>query len=324
MGLIKMDNIKTTLIGGSGFVGQKLCCVLDEAGVDFEILDIEKPNRFKDRFKFCDINNSSDLKKCITGSIVINLAAAHRDDLPDKSEYYRINVEGSRNIVEICETLGIQHIIFLSSVAVYGFTEKPLDEDGLLKPFNDYGKSKAIAELIYRDFQIKDNSRKVTIIRPTVIFGEGNRGNVFNLFSQIKTGIFFMIGSGDNLKSMAYVDNIASFIFHAMKQGYGLQVCNYTDTPDLKVRELVDIVYSYFGKRRSKFYLPIGLGLIIGKFFDLMSSIFKISIPVSQIRVKKFTENTQFCSSANLRKTFKQKYELSDAVLKTLSTEFPN
>ena len=49
-------------------------------------------------------------------------------------------------------------------------------------------------------------------MRPTVIFGEGNRGNVYNLLNQIANGKFMMIGSGDNQKSMSYIGNIIAFI----------------------------------------------------------------------------------------------------------------
>ena len=58
----------------------------------------------------------------------------------------------------------------------------------------------------------KPHERSLVIIRPTVIFGKGNRGNVFNLFNQINKGLFAMIGDGENIKSMAYVKNVASFL----------------------------------------------------------------------------------------------------------------
>ena len=317
-----MDEMKVTLIGGSGFVGQRLCCVLNEAAIEFEILDIEKPERFEERYEYCDIGNKADLIKLITGSVVINLAAAHRDDLPDKSEYYTVNVEGSRNLLEACEILNIRHVIFLSSVAVYGFTDKPLEEGAPLNPFNDYGRSKKKAEFLYKNFYERDTTRITTIIRPTVIFGEGNRGNVFNLFSQINSGFFFMVGSGTNSKSMAYVGNVAGFILHSIKESSGYEVSNYTDAPDLTVGELVDIVHSYFGRKLSKFYLPTSLGLAIGRFLDRIASIMKFSSPVSEIRIKKFTENTQFFSTSSLRETFRQEYALRDAVIATLRAEF--
>ena len=60
--------------------------------------------------------------------------------------------------------------------------------------------------------------RSLVIIRPTVIFGEGNRGNVYNLFRQIADRRFLMFGDGENKKSMAYVGNVAEFICHLLER----------------------------------------------------------------------------------------------------------
>ena len=87
-----------------------------------------------------------------------------------------------------------------------------------------------------------DNS--LVIVRPTVIFSEGNRGNVFNLLNEMASGKFLMVGKGENKKSMAYIGNIVAFIETcvASEQKYGIY--NYVDTPDLTMNELVAQVRS--------------------------------------------------------------------------------
>ena len=70
-------------------------------------------------------------------------------------------------------------------------------ENGTINPFNEYGRTKALAEDVYREWRAKDpENRSLIIIRPTVVFGEGNRGNVYNLLNQINSGAFAMIGNG--------------------------------------------------------------------------------------------------------------------------------
>ena len=97
------------------------------------------------------------------------------------------------------------------------------------------------AEEKLRKWQAAGN-HSLIIVRPTVIFGEGNRGNVFNLLNQIASGKFLMIGIGENKKSMAYIGNIVAFLETcvATQQKYG--VYNYVDTPDLTMNELVSQV----------------------------------------------------------------------------------
>ena len=83
------------------------------------------------------------------------------------------------------DSLGIKQLVFTSSVAIYGLNKVNPDESHLQDPFNHYGKSKWQAEEVIKDWYDKDpEGKSVTILRPTVIFGERNRGNVYNLLKQ--------------------------------------------------------------------------------------------------------------------------------------------
>lgn len=93
----------------------------------------------------------------------------------------------------ICAKLGIKKIIFTSSVAVYGFAPIGTDETSKINYFNDYGRTKWLAEEKYRQWLNSDPKNSLTIIRPTVIFGEQNRGNVYNLLKQITSRSLFRI-----------------------------------------------------------------------------------------------------------------------------------
>ena len=120
---------------------------------------------------------------------VVLLAAEHRDDAP-VSLYYEVNVQGTQNVLEAMDKANVKNIIFTSSVAIYGLNKQNPDEQHPADPFNHYGKSKWQAEEILRNGTIKTNNRSLTIIRPTVIFGERNRGNVYNLLNQIASNHF--------------------------------------------------------------------------------------------------------------------------------------
>ena len=109
------------MIGGSGFVGTNLCKHFEMRQQDFEIIDLKMSNQFPEKCKIADVRHVDTLREKITGDVVVNLAAVHRDDVREKSEYHRTNVEGAENVALVCEEKGINKIIFTSTVAVYGF-----------------------------------------------------------------------------------------------------------------------------------------------------------------------------------------------------------
>ena len=89
---------KVTIIGGSGFVGTNLCRQLALKQRDFEIIDLKMSNQFPAKCKIADVRDVESLRETITGKIVLNLAAVHRDDVRDKSEYQKTNVGGAENV----------------------------------------------------------------------------------------------------------------------------------------------------------------------------------------------------------------------------------
>lgn len=315
-----------TVIGGSGFIGTRLCQNLADRQEPFEIIDLKPSGRFPEKTKIVDIRDYGALRDAISGDKIIHLAAVHRDDVRDKSEYYTTNVDGTRNICLVAEEKGIEKIVFTSTVAVYGFAKPDTGEDGLIKPFNDYGKSKYEGEDVLRDWQLSGVSeRALTIVRPTVIFGEGNRGNVFNLLNQIAFGRFVMIGNGRNRKSMAYVGNIAAFLEAAAEHGSGSQVFNYVDKPDFDMNRLVAFVRgTLVGKKGVGLRLPYGFGLVLGWLADLMAKATGKNLPVSSIRVKKFCATTAFSTRAQEIEGFEAPFTLEDGLKRTLQEEFIN
>jgi nucleoside-diphosphate-sugar epimerase len=199
------------VIGGSGLLGQTLCRQLSLKQQDFEIIDLKMSNQFPEKCKIADVRDAETLRNTITGDVVVNLAAVHRDDIRDKSEYQRTNVDGAENVALVCEEKGIDKIVFTSTVAVYGFAEPGTDESGAINPFNEYGRQSLKLRRKLRQWHAREIIHLI-IVRPTVIFGEGNRGNVFNLLNQIASGKFLMVGKGENKKSMAYIGNIVAFL----------------------------------------------------------------------------------------------------------------
>ncbi len=316
---------KILVIGGSGFLGTRLinrlnhkkdnnksyCAdLLKKSNKNYLYLDVTEPKTFN-----CIFDKKID--------VIINLAAMHRDDVKPISRYDEVNVQGARNVCEAARSNNINQIIFTSSVAIYGFAPPNTNEFGEPNYFNDYGRTKYLAEQVYKDWHAEDPERRtLVIVRPTVIFGEGNRGNVYNLLKQIASKKFVMIGNGKNKKSMAYVENVAAFIEYALSFKSGIHIYNYIDKPDFDMNSLVSHVRNtLFKKNNVGIRLPALFGIAIGYLADIASKLLGKNLPISSIRMKKFMGTTQFDSSIK-ESGFRQPITLQDGLERTLSYEF--
>lgn len=316
--------MKITLIGGSGFVGTRLIDLLKQG--DFEILNIDKqPSHFfPEVTAIGDVRDKEKLTELLKGTdLVVLLAAEHRDDVSPVSLYYEVNVGGMQNTLSAMEANGIKRIVFTSSVAVYGLNKKNPDEEHAKDPFNHYGKSKWQAEQVLEEWYRTHPGWNVNILRPTVIFGERNRGNVYNLLRQIAGGKFLMVGNGNNKKSMAYVGNIVAYIkFLIENKTSGYDAYNYIDKPDFTMNELVTHVGTVLKKHIPATHFPYWLGMLGGYGFDVLAFLSRRKMTISSVRVKKFCATTQFNATKVLNTGFKSPYTLGEGLARTLEFEF--
>jgi GlcNAc-P-P-Und epimerase len=313
------------IIGGSGFIGTRLGRLLTQAGGDFKIVDKAASGTYPARTLIADVREVETLRASIhEGATVINLAAEHRDDVRPLSLYDDVNVGGAKNVCTVAREKQVQTIVFTSSVAVYGFAPINTDETGQIAPFNDYGRTKHEAEQVYKAWQAEAPTlRALVIVRPTVAFGEQNRGNVYNLLRQIASGKFVMVGTGLNRKSMAYVENVAAFLqFATTAFKPGVHIYNYIDKPDNSMNALVGTVNRMLSKpEQIGLRLPFALGFAIGKCFDALATITGKKFAISSIRIKKFCANSVFETS--IAKTgFAPPVPLSEALERTVRYEF--
>lgn len=313
--------MKTVLIGGSGFIGTRIArLLLAQSGHTLVIADTRRSEQFPEFWVECDVRNPEQLRDAIDGAdCVVNLAAVHKDDVRPADLYYKVNVEGTERICQIADELGVSNMIFTSSVAVYGPTDGEVDETALKLPQTDYGKSKLQAEELYLDWASKGNN--LTIVRPTVVFGEGNRGNLFTLIDQVRRRRFLMVGSGSNIKSMAYVENLAAFIEMCIENLSGVQTYNYVDKPDLTMNELVSYLYERVYVDKKPIRIPYLLGLFGGAVFDALARISGRNFPISKLRIRKFCANTIFAGQRLQETGFTPPYSLLEGLQRTVDAE---
>lgn len=313
------------VIGGSGFIGTRLVRRLQsKEHLSVQITDKAPSKAHPDLFTLGDVRFVEQLRASIANeSVIVNLAAEHRDDVRPLSLYDEVNIWGAKNICTVAREKSVRTIIFTSTVAVYGFAPIGTNESGKIAPFNDYGRTKYEAEQVFKAWQAEaPTERTLVMIRPTVVFGEQNRGNVYNLLRQIASGKFVMIGSGENRKSMAYVENVAAFIEYAMSFKPGVHIYNFIDKPDFTMNSLVANVNRILGRsEKIGLRLPFAIGFLIGKGFDLAATITRKRFAISSIRVKKFCANSVYNTAID-QTGFVAPVPLEQALAQTVRYEF--
>lgn len=317
--------MRVAIIGGSGFVGTRLLERLrQQEGYSLKNIDKAPSELFKEITHIANVLDEEKITTLLKDTdLVVLLAAEHRDDVTPVSLYYDVNVQGMRNTLKAMEANGVKRLVFTSSVAIYGLDKDNPDESFPADPFNHYGKSKWEAEQVLQEWYKTHQDWNINIVRPTVIFGERNRGNVYNLLHQIASGKFMMVGKGNNEKSMSYVGNVVAFIQFLIEQyREGYHVFNYVDKPDFTTKDLVALTSKTLGKHIPSIQIPYALGMLGGYCFDVLAFITRKKLPISSVRVKKFCAVTKYDSTKMRDSGFVPPYTLEEGLSHMLKAEF--
>lgn len=304
------------ITGGSGFIGSHFHNWITNS--ELVNLDLNKPTfDFKSKFIQGDIRIEEDVRRSVIGNdidVILSLAAKHHDFGIGHDEYFDTNEEGTKILCKVASEAGIKKIIFYSSVAVYGIRPELSTEKMEPKPDSPYGASKLAAEKVLQGWAAEDSTRRVIIIRPTVVFGPNNRANMYNLIKQVDSGFYFHIGNADNIKSIAYVENIVkATLFLEAKMEPGVVIYNYADEPQLTSRIIGDTLANALGKK-IHLNVPKWLGVVAGLPFDLIIKLTQKNLPVSSARIKKLSTETHHSARKIFEEGFKPEFTTVDGL----------
>ena len=310
---VKIDHV---LVGGAGFIASHLRKQLTGECL---ILDVNEPRNLtsKEHFVKADIRktlNNLDAFVLSESTVIHHLAAVHFDF---QTSFYETNVDGTKNVIEAF--LDSRKWIFYSSVATYGDSALTRSESSSQEPSNDYGKSKLLMEQTILD-KIRSGSLKgqIVIVRPGVVYGEWNFGNVFNLMWL--SSRFLPIGLSSNpIKSMAYVKNLVSstlFALEKAKDGAPL-IYNYVDYDQLGTKDLLRLIGKAKGSK--PLFIPYGFVLGVSHILNLPFKIVGKDFLASPMRVKKFAQPTHFKADKIRELGFVQPVEPEQAVKQAIN-----
>jgi len=284
--------MKILITGIHGFVGSNLVQSLKGENVLYG-LDIVSPVKEGVEKTF----SWNDLTEGILPSVdaIIHLAGKAHDTKNQSLAitYFEINTGLTQKIFDYYLSSSAKKFIFFSSVKAVADSVQGelLTEDVVPAPKGPYGKSKIIAEeyiqktLKHAQHDGKVIEKDVYILRPCMIHGPGNKGNLNLLYNLVKKGIPWPLGAFENRRSFTSIDNICYVVSGLLTKEVPSGIYHMSDDESLSTNELIEVICSAMGRKPHIWHLPKGL-------MEFAASIGGVlHLPLNQERLRKLTEN---------------------------------
>jgi nucleoside-diphosphate-sugar epimerase len=275
---------------------------------------------FKSNYQFTKFNKNGSI--LIHSDIVVHLAGKAHDlkNVTDFSEYYTVNTELTKKLFDAFLLSDAKVFITLSSVKAAADTlESVLTEDCLPNPNTHYGKSKLLAEEYILSKTIPAGKR-VYILRPTMIHGPGNKGNLNLLYKIVNKGFPWPLGAFENQRSFCSIDNLCFIINELIKnEGIPSGVYNVADDEPLATNDII----KFIAESKNKKYYILNISKSIIKLLSKLGDLLKL--PLNSERLIKLTE-TYIVSNNKIISVINKSLPLSakEGLMKTLNSFHSN
>lgn len=266
--------MKVIITGATGFVGQNLSHYLISKSIDVEPISLRQQN-WKGKIN-------------LQANAIIHLAGKAHDtaNTSAEEEYFRINRDLTKLLFNEFLRSEISDFLYFSSVkAVADTVEGILTEDIIGEPLTAYGKSKFEAENFLLSQKLPEGKR-VFIIRPCIIHGPGNKGNLNLLFKIVEKGIPWPLAAFENKRSFLSIDNLNFIIYQIlMNEEIESGIYNFADDQAISTNNLIQIITKTLDKKARLWKIPQKYLEITARIGD------KLHLPLNSERLKKLTES---------------------------------
>lgn len=315
------------IFGGSGFIGTHLIHLLKnecvKPGDRIYDLDIVMPGEEGVVPGIVEKNDGVeyirlDVRKAIefdfkptADDVIFNLAAVHRTPGHPDHEYFETNIRGAENVTAFAEKHNINKILFTSSIAPYGAAEELKEETTLPTPNTPYGISKLVAEKIHQMWQVKDTKRELTIVRPGIVYGKGEHGNMTRLYRGMKGHYFMYTGRKDTIKACIYVKELVLFFKYRMLDNSfpGMDIFNCTFEPAYNIEQICETMKKATG---LEYRIPLIPGGLLMTAATILGPIGGKKVGIHPARVKKLMVSTNICGKKLAACGYKFHYSFED------------
>ena len=312
--VMKFDSF--VIFGGCGFIGSHVVDLLREKYPDAKIYiaDLLADTAQSDgviSYQRVDVRSPIELQGDFgANTLVFNFAAIHRTPGHPDYAYFETNIRGAENVCDFARKHGIENIVFTSSIAPYGAAEELKTEETLPTPNTPYGISKLVAEKIHREWAAENASRRLSIVRPGIVFGKGENGNMTRLYKALKKRKFAYAGRKDTIKACIYVkDLVRVMLAMGEAEGEKTKLYNCCYYPSFTIEQIANTMLKATGMRRRIPFIPrkpmMAAATLCGLFGGL-------GLGICPARVKKLMVSTNI-DGQKLAKDYPLSYSLEDA-----------
>ena len=290
---------KILVTGATGFTGGKVAERLVRDGSDVvafvrESSDTAALESLGVECRTVDIRDADDVAANFADIVkVFHIAAAYRSEHADHGEFHAVNVDATRNLLDASVQNKIQRFIHCSTVGVQGEIEDPpAAEDYRFNPGDHYQQSKLDGELLALEY-FRDKLPG-TVVRPVGIYGPGDT-RFLKLFKPVQKGQFVMIGKGDVLYHMTFIDDLVEGFMLAGEKDEALgEVFTIAGPEYTTIRELVDAIAGVLDKKSPRLrvpFLPVYWASVV---CDILCRAINVSPPLYPRRVEFFELDRAF------------------------------
>ena len=273
---------KILVTGSSGFVGGNLISYLKRKS-NYEIYKVSRTIKESHVFNYEELNENI-FNKCFA---IIHLAGKAHDlkNVSKPEEYFEVNTDLTIKLFDVFLKSNSKFFIYVSSVkASRDFIDEILTEEHLPEPTTIYGKSKLAAEKYILSKKIPPN-KKVYILRPCMIHGPNNKGNLNLLYNFVDKKIPYPLGKYSNLRSFLSIDNFCYLVDKMLKSDIDSGIYNVSDDRAFSTIELVSLIGDEINKPAVIIKTPKVLLNVVARIGDVFS------LPINSERLSKLTEN---------------------------------
>ncbi len=294
------------LTGGSGFIGSRLAPLAVQSG---HAVTVVTPINTPAEQARCDalakagiklviapLEDSAVIARELQGhDAVIHLAAAQHEAQAPESHFHRVNVEGTRNLLDLAAKAGVRRFVHGSTIGVYGSAAAgALDEQSPLAPDNPYGRTKAAAEQVVREF---NSPMEWAIVRISETYGPGDM-RLLKLFRGIKKGRYLTVGDGKNLHQLIYVDDLSRGLLAAGTAPAAVkQTVVLAGSEKITTNDMVAAIGAAVGSKRRVMHSPLWPFVTAAFVFESTFSPLGLKPPLHRRRLDFFRKSFSFSTA---------------------------
>lgn len=300
---MNLQKTKTVLVtGATGFVGTALCAYLYQQGFHVRALTRKKePCNENYEWIYGDITQPDTLINCCHNIDIVFHAAGFAHAYEESNHSFKeaheaINHQGTINILLEAKRSAVSRFIFFSSIKACADAVQCVDETWNHYPTDAYGIAKRKAEEFILSF-CAENKIMPIILRPSLVYGEGVKGNLAMMIKGIQKGYFPLPPNICNHKSMVSLNDLCRIaLLSATVQPSQQKIFIVTDGVHYSTRNMVMMIRNALGKKQRNYYLPLWVWYLFAKIGDCAQFIFRKRFPLNTQAVKKLFSNNAYCS----------------------------